>query len=567
MSNPATTSPIQWERTDAPLLPLIPVAFWADPTGLCAAAGKELKRTAHHRDSCALPLADGAGALCVKHFILSTFGERLKWRLGLAAAQKEWRVLRFLHARRCAVPAPLACGWRRGAHGLDVWVVTEYIRDAVTFDQVRPMQGVRDARLAAAALAEVVAGIHAAGVWHGDLHSGNLLYVAATNTWTITDFQSARRGVPGRTEFVNDLVQLQHCLGKKVRLGIRVAFLRRYLAAFAELTGTGEEQSGEEWKSLFVEIRAKSRLYSIRQAQARSRRSERENRDFARLERWIAPLALPPEFEQGWVARHLSRQMIADFLALVQDQHWFLSSEITVLKNTRSVAVGVWAHPHGRLFIKQYRFRHLWRDRLFRLLHKSKAYRAWRRSWRLLHLHVNTPKPILVLWTPNGGFLVSEYIADAVTSEAAFLRAQAEGSLARRRMLIHAAAAELGHLHDRGVEHADLKASNVLVTRVDSSAPEILFTDVDAARFYAHLPLSRRVRDLARLHAAFYPYLTNAERRYFLRVYLKQLTEPVSLRALIVAVEERAAGKIIAKHHLRPRGLSSRRAINNGNQL
>ncbi len=92
----------------------------------------------------------------------------------------------------------------------------------------------------------------------------------------------------------------------------------------------------------------------------------------------------------------------------------------------------------------------------------------------------------------------------------------------------------------------------MLILDVDGKNPRVSFTDIDAAKFYNYLPWTRRVRDLARLYAALYPFISNPEIRYFLRIYLKRQNENIDLRHLIVSVQERAEKKIIQKHSAAP---------------
>jgi tRNA A-37 threonylcarbamoyl transferase component Bud32 len=163
-------------------------------------------------------------------------------------------------------------------------------------------------------------------------------------------------------------------------------------------------------------------------------------------------------------------------------------------------------------------------------------------------MHISTPKPIMVAWSPRGGFIAWECLTDGITCEAALIRLTETENYSQRIKLIRKVAIELGLFHDRGAEHGDLKSSNILVLDIESKNPRVYFTDVDASKFYHFLPFARRVRDLARLYAALYPFVSNFEVRYFLRRYLKMQSDDINLRQLIVAVRDRAEKKIIQKH-------------------
>ncbi len=447
------------------------------------------------------------------------------------------------------MPNPIAFGFAEKEKGaLDVWLVIEYIPDVVTFDQANPGKTPAVDCKAARNLARNLAYLHLNDVWHGDLHSGNLLYIPETQKWLITDFQRSRHKHPGRKEFVEDLVQLHHCLGKKVRLGIRLVFLREYLLTFAKETETEDEISDLEIRSLFFEIRDKSRLYSIKQAKSRNSRCEKSNKTFAELGELIPKESMPSDFQRAVAVRKMSNQLLSDFAKLLKKDDWFLDSEVTLIKNTRSVAVGVWFHPQGNLFVKQYRYRKTISDRIGKLFHKSKAHRAWRAAWRLIHLHIKTATPVLTAWSPRGSFIAHKFLSEVISIESALKNSNTKK---QREKLIRQTANELALLHDRGAEHGDLKASNLLVSNFGDSKQEVLFTDIDAVKFHSSVPFNRRIRDLSRLYAALYPFVSNYEVRYFLRIYLKRQTEYTESRQIIIAVRDRAEQKIWEKHGLR----------------
>jgi hypothetical protein len=112
-------------------------------------------------------------------------------------------------------------------------------------------------------------------------------------------------------------------------------------------------------------------------------------------------------------------------------------------------------------------------------------------------------------------------------------------------------ARETAFMHDRAVAHRDLKGSNLAVSRLASPDVRVFLIDVHPVAFYSYLPWSVRMRDLARLFAALYPFSTAVEQRYFLRVYLKYQTEPIDLRQLIIDVRSRAEEKLYQKHGIR----------------
>jgi len=539
---------INWIKNNNDLAAQISQEFWSDPNGYTDAHAVVVKKSGYHRDVFSFNIEGTDKRVLVKHFIFSTFKEKLKWKLGKSPAKKEWKILNHLKNNDVRVPNPIAFGSQETETAIEAWLIIEFIDDVVTFDKIRIPKSTKHILAAARELASTVAKLHFASVRHGDLHSGNLLYESESGKWLVTDFQRSKSSCFSRSDFVNDLVQLNHCLGKKVRPGVRVVFIKAYLETFAKLTDVESEVADWEWKSLFHEIWLKARIYSIHQAKSRCKRCESSNKDFAALNKIVTDNINVNAFENAWIHRGTSKQLINDLVNLVSDKNWYLDSEVTIIKNRPSVAVGVWSHPQGNLFIKQYRYRNSLREKILKYLHKSKSHRNWKAAWRLRHLHINTPKPLMVAWTPNGGIIVWECLSNGITSEAALLRYSQSNNKKQKLKIIRKIALQLALMHDRGAEHGDLKSSNILILDVAGKDPNVYFTDIDAAKFYSYLPWTRRIRDLARLYAALYPFVSNPEVRYFMRIYLKNQSENIDIRQLIVSVRDRAEKKIIQKH-------------------
>ncbi len=529
------TAPV-WERTDVPLATAIPQAFWDAPAAYLAAHATWLKRSGHHRETAAFAI-EGGGAL-VKHCTFTSLRERVARRLGRTALQREWRVLRHLQRAHGPAPLPLACGWQRQGRAWHAWLVTAQVPGVITFDSVNPPRALPRLYRGARALACALADLHAADVCHGDLHSGNLLFDPRACAWRITDFSHAHIGRATRTELVHDLVQLQHCLGKKVPLKVRVAFLTEYLAAFARATATSSELSGREWRSLWAEIRRKSCAYSIHQAARRTPRCLRATRDLAPLAAWLEPAPQPHAAPYGWTVRTLSRRLVNDLVAALYSETWYLQSNVTLLRNTRDGAAGVWTHPHGRVLVSE---RRVPRGFLLRCLARWRdgdPLAAWRASWRLDALHVGTPEPLLLLRLP-GRVLTAQRYSGAHIAAQALLRAQTlPAAMPPRARLVRAVAAAVALLHDRGVAHGALVPANIHLTPDGQGGVRVLFTGVSSARFYTALPWRCRVRDLARFYSAAYDTTSAAERRLFLRVYCAALSSPCDMRQLLLAIWE-----------------------------
>lgn len=540
---------IQWETYTAGTAgtpAVLHAEFQADPDEWIALHGIALKTSSAGRDIYRVSGCAGDADVAVKTFDITGFKDTLRWRMGWTAPQKEWRMLTHCADNDVPVPHPIAFGWVKTEKCIRVWLLCAFGEGCITFDALPPPRDTVVACRFARQLSVTIAAMHAAGICHRDLHAGNILYCEEESKWLLTDFQHAGYTSLSRKDLVYDIVQLNHCMGKKVPLRVRVTFLNRYLTEIARITST-PPLSRWERRSVMNEIARQTRRYTISQGMSRRRRYMRSTREIARLESWEGAEIKTQGFFNGFIRYGVSRQVISDLLNILTNEQWFLDSSITLMKNTRSVAAGVWSHPQMRLFVKQYKWRSTWRDKLSRIFGRSKAHRAWCALWRFRQLHIRVPAPAFVCEKENGGYIAQEYV-DARSIEAALRMCEADGARVYREKVIRAAAREIGLMHDRGVAHGDLKASNVFVAGDVTNEVTIYLSDVDAARFYHSLPWHHRVRDLARLYAALYPFISNAESRLFLREYIRRHVTPVEVRPLIEAVQARAERKIHTKH-------------------
>ncbi len=112
-------------------------------------------------------------------------------------AYAEVRVLDHLRRAGLRVPEPLgAAYWRGGGTSL-------FYRNAILIARIAGAQALagRLDRADPAAVAQAIAAMHAAGVWHADLNAYNILFDADDQVWLI-DFDRARLGTvsPGQAE-------------------------------------------------------------------------------------------------------------------------------------------------------------------------------------------------------------------------------------------------------------------------------------------------------------------------------------------------------------------------------
>jgi tRNA A-37 threonylcarbamoyl transferase component Bud32 len=158
------------------------------------------------------------------------------WLRDRTRSRREFEALRALHALGLPVPEPLE---RTRIGG--VWeVAMGWLPDTVTLQSLFPARELwplSPERLAAP-LGQLLAGLHAAGLDHDDLHAGNVLVGPSGAVWAI-DFHSARlrRKLDARV-LMRDLVQLaagaREFVPQRFRARSFVAWRRALPAALRE---------------------------------------------------------------------------------------------------------------------------------------------------------------------------------------------------------------------------------------------------------------------------------------------------------------------------------------------
>jgi hypothetical protein len=160
--------------------------------------------------------------------------------------------------------------------------------------------------------------------------------------------------------------------------------------------------------------------------------------------------------------------------------------------------------PDGRaVVVRRYRhgglFGRLAGDRFFSSDRFQREFDLGRIAWAE---GLPTARPIAVGWRPAGwgyrGFMATPAIPMARDLLDLFSHPPSEPE---RVAAARAAAAAVRRTHDAGIVHGDLHLKNLLVREhSEGSAPVAWVIDLDLARReYAPLPLSARVRNLARL--------------------------------------------------------------------
>jgi hypothetical protein len=211
----------------------------------------------------------------------------------------------------------------------------------------------------------------------------------------------------------------------------------------------------------------------------------------------------------------------------------FCGPDVKRLKDSRSSTVieldasaSSLAKP---LILKRFAVTH-WSDPVTSLVRPTPALRSFVQGHGLGLRCLPTPRPLAVLHRQHSavrreGYLLTEKVENAVDLSAFVNGLLLQEVAARRilRSLINQVGRLICTLHQRRVSHRDLKAPNLLVQTDPTGDRKVWFIDLVGVVRQRRLRRSRRVQNLARLHASFHthPQIRRTDKLRFLRCYLR----------------------------------------------
>ncbi|MBV9124151.1 MAG: phosphotransferase [Planctomycetes bacterium] len=529
----------------------------------------------------------------LKHNLLHNTRAWLRQWIRPSKARMEYQRALALAQRQVPTVVPLALGERCPRWGPgESYLITRSLEDTVPLqhflESILPAlpapRRTRVRQALAEALGRFMAGLHAAGVVHHDLHCGNLLVRLNEKDWPLlflVDLHTVRLGPPlsWRARRANLVVLNRWFLIRSSRTD-RLRFWRAYTDdKVTRWQGDKVNASGQRlprsigsvtlspchlvtlsssaatlFRDRCLDLEERTQVSNAHFWRRRDRRCLEKNRYFRKVR---APGVV------GHAVADLDGATLTELLA--DPDAPFHRPGILLRKDSRSSTVAEFDVPVAgrrcRVIYKRFRVTS-WTDPWAALVRRTPALRSWVSGHSLRERCLPTPRPLAVLHRHRGlyqeGYLLMEKVPQAVDLHEFLTRL---GSLegACRRVLLRRHIAHLAilirDLHQRSLAHRDLKASNILVQEPEQFSPrpctrgrgvggegveeesrtdcqsvlpnpgEPLFWLIDLVGVTRHGRVSRRrrLRNLARLHVSFFrhPALTRTDKLRFLRVYLQ----------------------------------------------
>jgi serine/threonine protein kinase len=494
----------------------------------------------------------------LKHYRLMDTRAWLRQLARPPKARMEYDRALAVAARRIPTIMPLGLGedYRNSGSG-DSYLVTR------SLDGTEPLNRFLETTLAtfprvrqlalrqhvAKELGRFLARMHDAGIVHRDLHAGNLLICLEPGdrlALFLIDLHAVRLGPPlKRASALANLAIFNRWFILRASCTDRLRFWHAYCQARCHdaprgapitrsviATVRSTPRSDDCGRALGRALEQRTWTSNLHFWRRRDRRCLATNRYYERLR---SPGAV------GHAVRDLDRDTVAALLADPDEP--FRRRGAKFLKNSASSTVVEFAIPvNGAMVPVIYkRFRvTTWSDPWLALVRRTPAVRSWVHGHGLRERFLPTARPLAVIhrrsWgLAHEGYLLTEKIPAAVDLATCVAALKPRGNIEHRRslhILIDHVARLVRELHRRRLSHRDLKAVNVLVQKDEggkaASSPHrsfgpIWLIDLVGVKCYRRLPRSRRLQNLARLHASFLqsPCITRTDKLRFLRTYLQ----------------------------------------------
>lgn len=471
----------------------------------------------------------------VKHYRLMDMRAWLRELVRPAKARMEYDRARAIAARGVPTVVPLAVATRPPTAGPgDSFLITRSLVGAgplntfieTTLPTFAPIRQASIRQRLASELGAFVARMHDVGILHHDLHPGNVLVRLDDDdrlALFLIDLHAVSLGRPlGWQTSRDNLTMLNRWFTLRVGRADRLRFWRSY-AAKRSAEGLGQPSPIDSRTVLPLKLERKTWASNLRFWRGRDQRCLVVNRYYQRVRSTAA---------RGYAVTDLDRTALAELLA--NPDAPFERPEAILLKNSRSSTVAefeltVNGVPRPVIY-KRFRVT-AWSDPWTALLRRSPALRSWVFGHGLRERCLPTPRPLAVLHRcrfglAREGYLLTEKIPAAVELQRFLADLQRRPAADRRNILrrqIDPVARLVRELHRRRLAHRDLKAANVLIEKAGTAAAQLWLIDLVGVARYRKLPRTRRVQNLARLHASFChnPAVTRADKLRFLRVYLQ----------------------------------------------
>jgi tRNA A-37 threonylcarbamoyl transferase component Bud32 len=434
-------------------------------------------------------------------------------------AVSEWRNLRLLDDCGLPVPPPVAIGIKKSGVVLqdscliveallNTQPLNEYVAAQLPLAATEKAEALKQSL--ALSLARLAAEIHNKKIYYRDLHAGNILIRAEDNgqyQLFLIDLHRAWKPF-ALLEWmkIRDIAQL--CNSLPELCSERRLFIGRYLKDTCS--------APESFQSFNNKLEAMTQRLESRRIKSRSKRCMVNSTTFE---------VHKSLYEQYYGRRDFGRRSSSK--AIEEHACKLQHSRTDIIKETKNSVITT--HEKDRDLFRNVCVKHYFYRGLKYLLKstaiKSRAVKSWIAGNGLLVRGMSTPVPLALAERKFGpfiyeSFLISEWLSDVreLNDYIRYINQQGLSS-ADKTSFIQCVATAIRNLHEKGVYHADLKSTNILVREEGPRRWSFHFIDLERVKFKKNLTFRERANNLAQINASIARCMTAKDRLKFFRFY------------------------------------------------
>jgi tRNA A-37 threonylcarbamoyl transferase component Bud32 len=436
-------------------------------------------------------------------------------------AVSEWRNLRLLDSCGLPVPRPVAFGIKKNGLMLrdscliveallNTQPLNEYVAAQLPLAATEKVEALKQSL--ALSLAQLTAEIHNRNIYYRDLHAGNILIRVENNAqrclflidlhrvWKPFIFMQWMR--------MRDLAQLLNSLPEISSQ--RSLFIKEYLEA--------TDSAKKSFASFDNELETTAQSLEARRIKSRSKRCIVNSTTFEIYKSLNEQYFGRRDFGKPASSKVIEKH--AQYLAHSR-KHIIKESENSIIttheRNSdvpRAVCVKHYFYRGFKYLLKSAAI-------------KTRALKSWIAGNGLLVRGIRTPVPLALAERKLGpfiyeSFLITEWLPEVRELNDYIKYINQQGlSFADKINFIQCVAATIRNLHEKGVYHADLKSTNILVREEGPRMWRFYFIDLERVKFKKNLTFRDRANNLAQINASIASCMTARDRLKFFRFYAK----------------------------------------------
>ena len=481
------------------ILQLLPPQFFKDPVCVIQELNGKVIKESRLRWAAIFCLADKQ-RIFLKRDRTKGWFESLKYLILPSKARKEWFIAHQLQSRNLAIPRPL--GWMEKIHqGIiqESYYLSEAIDSGISFIEDGSKSG--DLPLVGE-LASTVKKIHKAGLFHGDLHAGNLLWDGSS--FFLADLHSAK--ITRELSLNQRLWNLAHLFHS-----LRSAWGEKEHSTFMEVYFEGESFDPGKKERVLQKINSYMNRLERRQWRSRTKRCLKESSEFS--------------VQKGrGVYYYRRRDFPLEVLKNRVGEHCRLLEEkpSSLVKYTPEITVSILENGGRKLSIKHYHPLTFW-DRFKEHFRYSKGMKAWVGGNGLSVRGIPSLKPLGLVERRNWSGLHESSFLMEVSDRAEELDRYILKNLSDfkvRRGFVKAFATWLSHYHQLNLYHQDMKTCNIIISKA-GEAWNFFLLDLEDVRLDEKVGEKQVFRSFLQLNTSTPKMVTTADRFRFFRAYLR----------------------------------------------